>query len=83
MSSGEVRVDFRIDVAGFNRAMETAAAAFRKMGESIATAMRGVPDAYRDAVFVREGGRFYMVVVTGGDGVTRAVRRRDFRGWRR
>lgn len=84
--TGEVRVDLRFDATQFTRAIEAAREAFARLGEQIAAAMKPMARLGRDlsdAQFIREGGRFYWVIVTCDDGVTRSVRRRDFTGWRK
>ena len=81
-----VKIELRFDGAAFARAIDEAQKAFARMGERIADAVRAMAPLGRnmaDVRFIGDGGRFYWVIVTCDDGVTRSVRRRDLRGWRR
>lgn len=81
-----VQARFTFDATGFMRAVDQAAAAMAKLELGIRAAGRALGRMGRDlkdAQFIHDGGRFYWQIVTGSDGVTREVRRRDFTGWRR
>lgn len=72
--------------AAFERAIESVRKAFETLGRGIrqaAESMGKTGQQLADWKFEAEGGRFYTQIVTGQDGVTRAIRRRDFTEWRK